>query len=351
MKKKSHKILEYLDNVLKQSENNIFFFGTVVAGKTTLVNKICDSKFKTLSYGGSCTRDIQYAFSLIHNMIIIDFPGLKSTKNIMSQLKIQITVIQNIPVKMICFVIQIFDRIGPIKNEIDDMIKIFENYKKNITIIITKTDTKSNFNDNIKKKIIKDIDRMFGIKNIIFSHSKSNGYRICEELNEIQKTMENIKNISIKIKSIVNTIYFSKNPEIECKIAFYEKKFNDILNDHIKELSKHNESDLKVALYFCFKCAKMNLLEEYAKSLENVNFQETWDDEDNESQEEDDDEKELEQISIAMLQFDNLLYDKFEQFRKNIEKDIEIKNGNYNNEYNKLPYCKQIWLKIIGCII
>ena len=44
-----------------------------------------------------------------------------------------------------------------------------------------------------------------------------------------------------------------------------------------------------------------------------------------------------------MLQFDNLLYDKSEQFRKNIEKDIEIKNGNYNNEYNKFkrcPYCK-----------
>ena len=56
------------------------------------------------------------------------------------------------------------------------MIKIFENYKKNITIIITKTDTKANFNDNdkVKKKIIKDIDKIFVIKNIIFSNSKSN---------------------------------------------------------------------------------------------------------------------------------------------------------------------------------
>ena len=354
MPKKHRPMLEHLDDVIKQSQNNIIFFGTVGAGKTTLVNKLCNSEFKTLSYGDSCTKDIQYAFSIIHNMVIIDFPGLKSTENIMSHLKIQKTAIQNIPVKMICFIIQVFDRIGPIKNEIDDMIKIFENYKKNITIIITKTDTKANFNDNdkIKNKIIKDIDKFFGIKNIIFSHSESNGYTICKELNEIQKTMENMKNISIKTESIVNTINYSKNPEIECKNTFYEKKFNDIFNDHIKELSKHKESDLKVALYFCFKCAKMNLLEEYAKSLENVNFQEKTDDEDNENQEEDDDEKELEQISTAMLQFDNLLYDKSEQFRKNIEKDIEIKNGNYNNEYNKFkkcPYCKQIWFKIIGC--
>ena len=152
MSKKHRQMLEHLDDVIKQSQNNIIFFGTVGAGKTTLVNILCNSEFKTLPYGDSCTKDIQYAFSLIHNMVIIDFPGLKSTENIMSHLKIQKTAIQNIPVKMICFIIQVFDRIGPIKNEIDDMIKIFENYKKNITIIITKTDTKANFNDNDKVK-------------------------------------------------------------------------------------------------------------------------------------------------------------------------------------------------------
>ena len=84
-------------------------------------------------------------------MVIIDFPGLKSTENIMSHLQIQKTSIQNIPVKMICFIIELFDRIGPIKKEIDEMLKIFENYKNNITIIITKTDLKK-FNDKKKKK-------------------------------------------------------------------------------------------------------------------------------------------------------------------------------------------------------
>lgn len=87
-KKKSHPILKHLDDVIKKSQNNIIFFGTVGAGKTTLLNKLCNKKFETLSYGDSCTRDIQYAFSLIHNMVIIDFPGLKSTENIMNHLKI-----------------------------------------------------------------------------------------------------------------------------------------------------------------------------------------------------------------------------------------------------------------------
>ena len=79
-KKKKHPILEHLDDVLKQSQNNIILFGTVGSGKTTLLNKICNKNFKTVnSICDSCTRDIQYAFSIIHNMVIIDFPGLKSS--------------------------------------------------------------------------------------------------------------------------------------------------------------------------------------------------------------------------------------------------------------------------------
>ena len=319
MKKKSRKILEHLDNVIKQSQNNIIFFGTVGAGKTTLVNKICNTDFKTLNFGDSCTRDIQYAFSIIHNMVIIDFPGLKSTENIMSHLQIQKTAIQNIPVKMICFVIELFDRIGPIKKEIDEMLKIFENYKNNITIIITKTDLKK-FNDKRKEIIEKDINKFFKIKNVIFSHEKSNGYIICEELNKIQNTMQNIKYMSIKTSSIVETMNYYTIPEIEVKREFYENKFNNILNDHINESKKHKESDLKLAIFFCFKNAKRHLLEEYGKA--------------------------------AIMQFDGLIHNKFEDFRKDIENFIEVKINNYTNEYNKFkkcPYCGQIWFKIIGC--
>ena len=350
MKKKSRKILVYLDDVIKQSQNNIIFFGTVGAGKTTLVNIICGSDFKTLNFGDSCTRDIQYAFSRIHSMVIIDFPGLKSTENIMSHLQIQKTAIQNIPVKMICFIIELFDRIGPIKKEIDEMLKIFENYKNNITIIITKTDLKE-FNDKKKEKIEKDINKFFNIKNVIFSHEKSNGYTICEELNKIQNTMQNIKYMSIKTSSIVETMNYYTIPEIEVKREFYENKFNNILNDHNNEMKKHKESDLKLAIFFCFKNAKRHLLEEYGKALENINFQETLSDEDCEN-EEDEDEKELEQISAAIMQFDGLIQNKFEDFRKDIENFIEVKINNYNNEYNKFkkcPYCGQIWFKIIGC--
>ena len=351
-KKKKHPILEHLDDVLKQSQNNIIFFGTVGSGKTTLLNKICNKNFKTVnSICDSCTRDIQYAFSIIHNMVIIDFPGLKSSENIINHLIIQKTAIQNIPIKMICFIIEIFDRFGNINNEISDMLKIFKDYRNNITIIITKTDKKKDFDDKWKKKIINDIEKRFNLKNIIFTAKNSNGYAICHELNEFQKKMENIKSASVKISSFEKNINFY-NAEIEQKKENYENKFNIILNDHSIELNKHNESDLKLAIYFCFKSCKSKLLENYGKEIENVNFQETIDNDDENEEDEDEDERELEQKSVALMQFDGAIRNKFEDFRKNIEKILEVKISNYNNEFNKFKkcnYCGQIWFKIIGC--
>ena len=355
MKKKSSQIVEHLD-ILKKSINNIILFGTVGAGKTSLINKICNKDFKTLEFGDSCTRDIQYGFSLIYNMVIIDFPGLKSSENKINHLMVQKSAIQNIQVKMICFVIKI-DREGPMEKEINEMIDIFPEYKNNITIIITQTDTKPNFNEKIMGKIEKKISKSFGIKNVIFTNNKTNAYVICEQLNKIQNNMENIKYVLIKTNSLVNLIN-TKNkvfqPEVEKRRNIYEKKFNDILLDHQNEIKKANDGDLKLAIYFCFKSVKKSLLTEYGNTLEAlINSEETTQDDDEEENEDmENDDRELEEVSTAIMNFDSMIYNKFEEFRKNVEKDIEIKINNYNGEYNKFkkcPHCGEIWFKIIGC--
>lgn len=294
---------------------------------------------------------------MIHNMVIIDFPGLKSSENKMNHLMVQKSAIQNIQVKMICFVIKI-DRDGPMEKEISEMIDIFQNYKNNITIIITQTDTRQNFNEKIMNKIKKKISNDFGIKNFIFTNQKTNGYQICEELNTIQNNMENIKYVSIKTNSLVNLVNTKNkiiNPEIEEKRKIFEEKFNEILSDHQNEINKATDGDLKLAIYFCFKSVKKEILNEYGKILENIiNNEETTKDEEEEENEEmeNDEDRELEIVSTALMNFDSMIYNKFEAFRKNVEKYIEIKINNYNGEYNKFkkcPHCGQIWFKIIGC--
>ena len=49
---------------IQQCENNIIMFGLVGHGKTTLLNKACGTSFKTAESGFSCTRDIQFSYSI-----------------------------------------------------------------------------------------------------------------------------------------------------------------------------------------------------------------------------------------------------------------------------------------------
>ena len=52
--------------------------------------------------------------------------------------------------------------------------------------------------------------------------------------------------------------------------------------------------------------------------------------------------------------FDNNIFKEFNEFRKQIESQIEIKSSNYNGEYNrfkKFPHCGIIWFKIKGVIV
>ena len=66
----------------------------------------------------------------------------------------------------------------------------------------------------------------------------------------------------------------------------------------------------------------------------------------------DDKEIDIDSVIIEVLMFDNKIFNEFDEFRKKIESQIEIKSSDYNGEYNrfkKCPHCGIIWFKIIGC--
>ena len=161
------RILDYLEEI-KKSQNNVVLFGSVGNGKTFLVNKACGSDFITSDRDYSCTRNVQYAFTLKYDMIMIDFPGLNAVKDVMGHLKTQKTALSAIPIRMICFVIKYSPRNDDFERELGQMLSIFENYIKNIVIIITKSEEISK--DTKRKEDIKFIFKeKFKIENILFS--------------------------------------------------------------------------------------------------------------------------------------------------------------------------------------
>ena len=60
----------------------------------------------------------------------------------------------------------------------------------------------------------------------------------------------------------------------------------------------------------------------------------------------------MDSIIAEILMFDNNIFNEFNDFRKQIETQIEIKSSNYNGEYNRFKKCihyRVIWFKIKGC--
>ena len=118
-------ILEHLEEI-KKCQNNVVLFGSVGNGKTYLLNKACGINYPVSDEGYSCTRNVQYGFSLKYDMCIIDFPGLNAVTDIIGHLRVQKVALSAIPIRMICFVIKYSPRNDDFERELGQMLMIFQ---------------------------------------------------------------------------------------------------------------------------------------------------------------------------------------------------------------------------------
>ena len=251
---------------IKKSENNVVLFGSVGNGKTFLLNKLCGKNYLTADNGYSCTRNIQFDYSIKHDMTIIDFPGLNAVQDIVNHLKIQKTVLSHIPVRIICFVIKYSQRNDDFERELGQMLSIFENYIKNIMVIVTKS-------EGVKFKTKEEIKFLFknrfSIENTIFTTKDTDEIELCDELNRFKNKVENIKQILVKTRDFAKTVPSLYNKDMAREKEIYEDKFYEALDTFKKELEQAIDPDLKRALYFAFKDYKDKLLEEYTNTIRN----------------------------------------------------------------------------------
>ena len=320
---------------IKQSENNIVLFGSVGNGKTFLLNKLCGTDYLTADNGYSCTRNIQIDYSLKYDMPIIDFPGLNAVQDIMLHLRIQKTTLSHIPVRLICFVIKYSPRNDDFERELGQMLSIFQNYIQNVMIFISKSE---DVNLKRKEEIKFIFKNKFNIEKVLFTTKSTDGLKLCEDLNKFKNQVENIKQILVKTRDLAKTVPSLYNKDMAKEREQYEDLFYKVLDEFKKEVEKAKDPDLKRALYFAFKDYKDYLLEEYSNVIRRKKI--------------DGKEPDMDSVIAEILMFDNNVYNEFNEFRKQIESQIEIKSSNYNGEYNrfkKCPHCGVIWFKIKGC--
>ena len=319
---------------VKKSTNNIILFGSVGAGKTSLINKICGVDLITKAGGFSCTRDVQYALDPNGN-IIIDFPGLNAAEEIVKHLKIQKSCLSSIPAKMICLVIKFSVRYDDIIKSALQMVKIFHDNRENILVIITNS-------ENVSMVQMSEIEAALAKKckidsrKIIFTSKNTSPKEIRRKLNERKKDMKNIEKIEIKDRNLLNTVGTDGDIDVIEERETFLNDFKDSLQKFKNEFNKAHCNSLKSALYHSFVAYKEDLIERFSEIVKNK-------------------VTDTDTAIVEIITFNNEIFVEFDAFSKLVLANLKVEIANFDNNqndntrYKRCPYCGTIWFKVKGC--
>ena len=297
---------KYIDiELFKKSENNIILFGNVNSGKSTIMEKLSNSKIHQYYY----KRD-DSLYTTLNDNIIIEFPGLHPDYNWNRHLKTQISLLSVIPVKIICLTIKYAIRYEFLIRDASEILKIFQENINNIIIIITF----SEWLDNKKKCEIKKIlQTKIKIKipddNIIFCSDRE---ELLKNIINVKSHVQNIKSIKFSVKNLIKTV--GEEGELFENLEFkgqYENEYNNEIEKFKKEFNNAKDNPSKLELYKKFKNYSDSLVDKYfSRCIGKLN--------------------DTEYSIIETIIFYNWSSGKLEKIIQNFQKDIRIES--YNSE-------------------
>ena len=315
-------------NLIMKSKNNIIFFGSCGAGKTTLVNKLCESSFETYT----STKNPQCAQSRRKgDFIAIDFPPFDSNEDQLTNYKIHKKILSLIPIRMICFIVKYEMRYDLMIQKILALKEIFEDYKDNTLIILTQCDLVL-YGKMFEIEMI--IEKKMGYKKIISSFKNMDDAMLNNLYDRIVNNMNKTENITQMIIKSVDLI----NNMNTLNYNLFDKDINNFKEtlSLFEEKSKEYENNENVqrALFFVLKSYKNNYTKKLIKPFINTikNFSDV-------------DKLILELISFCKkirININNLIG----SFKVGIQ--LGIYDELYEQTFRKCHHCGTIWSKYYG---
>jgi GTPase Era involved in 16S rRNA processing len=156
----------------------VVVIGQIGSGKTTLVNKLCNSKLPTEAGGKSATQSIWSVGSAYGNGFdVYDTPGFGTDENKVQHAAAIVGALTNEKVTRILVVVK-FERNALMKASLEVSLNPVKRYFELVTIVVTHWDM-SNNNDRDTRELTDDILPKFGIKSYLLSGKMITGESLC----------------------------------------------------------------------------------------------------------------------------------------------------------------------------
>ena len=214
--------------------------------------------------------------------------------------KIHTTILSNIPIRMICFIIKYEKHYDLIIDQIINLKEIFGDYLDNTLVIITQCE-KSMYNKQIEERI-KKVSKYNRI--IYYFNSKNDESVLYDKIILYMSKMKNIPNLFIKSINLIN------------------------------QMKTYDNEDVQRALFFAFKSYKNKYLRKISNPLISGvrNFSEIT--------------KFLLELISFCKKVRNKVFDLIKSFKVGLQ--IGIKND-IDEGIKKCPNCGTLWTKYSGC--
>lgn len=329
----------------KPKLETVIFFGPVGAGKTDTINLLTGSKFKTASYGFSCTREIQEAVDQYNNYLIKDFPGTDAAVERVNHIKVQMNALKNSEFKALVIICEMPDRSDDVIIKLSKIINLFCYHKDNILIVLTKCEPKKEGNESDLQAQVRQAEKndamIFVIEQYlkidrdrVFCKTKAtSGEQLSNWIYGFFKEMETVEHGVFESDSFHNLIQnVGCDPVIMAKRKEKEELFNKIYRSHLLRYEETSNNELKRALFFSLKQYLDKITKDYSDLIDE-HFTDKM------------------ELSAEIIIFQTCIAENFEKFRKKLSNDLTIEAYTYNGrktEYKKCP-CGEIWSRVSGC--
>ena len=116
-------------------------FGALGSGKTTLVNKVCGTHLPVSSGTDSCTKTVGWGANERHNILVLDTPGFGALDDVVEHIAAQKVALEEFKLSGAYAVVRYQYRADPIAKDIEPLIDLLGDDKKDgARIIVTHMD-------------------------------------------------------------------------------------------------------------------------------------------------------------------------------------------------------------------